>query len=45
MIYININYEIIEKYNKNVTDVELKKIINQKLYNIISFMEVVEHAK
>lgn len=45
MIYININYEIIEKYNKNVTDVELKKIINQKLYNIISFMEVVEYAK
>ena len=31
-----INYKIEEIYNNNLTDIELQKIINKKIYNIIN---------
>ena len=34
-----INYNIKEIINKQITNKQLKKIINQKLYNIIEILE------
>ena len=36
-----INYKIEEIYNNNLTDIELQKIINKKIYNIINNQEMV----
>ena len=33
------NYNVINIFNKNLTDTKLKKIINKKLYKIIELME------
>lgn len=39
MIYINVNYEIVEEYNQDLTDSDLKQVINKKINNIIFFMK------
>lgn len=39
MIYINVNYRIIEVYNKDLDDDSLKIVINRKMYNIITILE------
>lgn len=39
MILINMVYNIVENYKDNVTDTNLKEIINKKLLNIILLME------
>ncbi len=39
MIYINVNYKIIEVYNKDLNDDSLKIVINKKMYNIIAILE------
>ena len=36
---MGILYNVIEDYKNNITDTDLKKIINKKLLNIIVFME------
>ena len=35
-----ITYNVNEIYNNNLTDIELKNIINKKLYNIINSLEI-----
>ena len=35
-----INYNVEEIYNNNLTDIELKEIINKKIYNIINNQEM-----
>ena len=36
---MDINYNIIEIANSQITEMKLKKIINKKLYNIIRLLE------
>ena len=36
-----ITYNIDEIYDNNLTDIELKEIINKKIYNIINNQEMV----
>lgn len=33
-------YNVIEIINENLTDTELKKIINEKIYNIVDLLEM-----
>ena len=35
-----ITYNVKEIYKNNLTDIELKNIINKKLYNIINSLEI-----
>lgn len=39
MILINIVYNVVEEYKNDISNINLKKIINKKLLNIIIFME------
>ena len=34
------NYNIIDIINENLTDTDLKEIINRKLFNIIELLEI-----
>ena len=34
------NYNIIDIINKNLTDTDLKEIINRKIFNIIELLEI-----
>ena len=34
------SYKVLEKYDKSISDDELKKIINDKLYRIITTLEM-----
>ena len=40
-----INYNVEEIYNNNLTDIELKEIINKKIYNIINNQEMVLYSR
>lgn len=39
-ILINIEYNIIDRYENDITDKALKDLINQKLYKIILLLEM-----
>ena len=39
-----ITYNVEEIYDNNLTDIELKEIINKKIYNIINNQEMVLHS-
>ncbi len=38
-----ITYNVEEIHNNNLTDIELKKIINKKIYNIINNQEMAQY--
>ena len=40
-----ITYNIDEIYDNNLTDIELKEIINKKIYNIINNQEMVLYSR
>lgn len=40
-----INYNVEEICNNNLTDIELKEIINKKIYNIINNQEMVLYSR
>ena len=40
-----INYNVEEIYNNNLTDIELKKIFNKKIYNIINNQEMALYSR